>query len=111
MKYVKMTSTPRIDFLYWEECPSHPEALKRLREVLAELGMDAPIRMTEVLTDEEAARQRFPGSPTIRVNGQDVDPAGASLMGTALTCRIYRLEDGRVSPVPSKEMIRRALKG
>jgi hypothetical protein len=61
------------------------------------------------LTDEDAERLRFPGSPTIRVDGVDVDPVGATQMGTALTCRVYRREDGRFSPVPSKEMIRRAL--
>jgi hypothetical protein len=105
-----MTNEARIEFLYWEECPSHPEARKRLREVMAELGVDAPVEDIEVLTDEDAARLNFPGSPTIRVDGEDVDPAGASQMGTALTCRIYKLEDGRFSPVPSKEMIRRALR-
>jgi hypothetical protein len=99
----------KIEFLFWEECPSHPAALSRLREVLAELGLDDPIDPIEVRTDEEAERLRFPGSPTIRVDGRDVDPQGAAAMGTALTCRIYRLEDGRISPLPSKEMIRRAL--
>jgi hypothetical protein len=105
-----MKSEPKIEFLYWEECPSHPEARRRLQEVMAELGVDAKVEEIEVLTDEEARRLRFPGSPTIRVDGTDVDPAGAAQMGTALTCRVYVLEEGRFSPVPSKEMIRRALK-
>jgi hypothetical protein len=43
------------------------------------------------------------------VNGVDVDPDGAAQMGTALTCRVYVLEDKRYSPLPSKEMLRRAL--
>jgi hypothetical protein len=73
------------------------------------MGIDAPVQEIEVLTDEQARRLQFPGSPTIRVDGIDVDPAGGSQMGTALTCRVYLLEDGRYSPVPSKEMIRRAL--
>jgi hypothetical protein len=102
-------SGPKIEFLFWEDCPSHPEARKRLGEVMAEMGIEAPVEETEVLTDEDAERLRFPGSPTIRVNGFDVDPASATQMGTALTCRVYVLEDGRFSPVPSKEMIRRAL--
>jgi hypothetical protein len=101
----------KIEFLFWEDCPSHPEARKRLREVMAEEGIEVPIEDIEVLTDEDAERLRFPGSPTIRVNGVDVDPDGALQMGTALTCRVYRLKDGRFSPVPSKEMIRRALVG
>ena len=60
-------------------------------------------------SDDDAQRLKFPGSPTIRVNGSDVDPTGADQMAAALTCRVYHLEDGRFSPVPSKEMIRRAL--
>lgn len=99
----------RIEFLFWEDCPSHPDAMKRLREVMAELALDAPIDEMDVRTEDDAGRLGFPGSPTIRVDGQDIDPAGAAQMTPGLTCRIYRLEDGRISPLPSKEMIRRAL--
>jgi hypothetical protein len=106
---MSMRQKHKIEFLYWEDCPSHPEARRRLQEVMAEQGLDAPVDEIEVLTDEDARRLSFPGSPTIRVDGIDIDPAGASQMGTALTCRVYCLEDGRFSPVPSKEMIRRAL--
>lgn len=104
-----MAEKPRIEFLFWEDCPSHPQAWQLLEEVLGEAGLEATIERIEVVTDEEAERWQFPGSPTLRVNGVDVDPAGASQMGTALTCRVYLLEDGRFSPVPSREMIRRAL--
>lgn len=104
-----MEPEPKIEFLFWEECPSHPQAMARLKEVLVEEGLDPPIEQIEVVTDEDAARLQFPGSPTIRVNGVDLDPQGADQMGTALTCRVYVLEDGRFSPVPSKDMIRRAL--
>lgn len=104
-----MGATPKIEFLYWEECPSHPEAWKRLQEVMAQVGVQAPIDKIEVLTDDDAERLHFPGSPTIRINNVDVDPAGAAQMGTALTCRVYILENGRYSPVPSEEMLRRAL--
>jgi hypothetical protein len=100
---------PRIEFLYWEDCPSHEQALIRLQEVMAEGRIESPIEMIEVLTDEDAERLAFPGSPTIRVDGVDVDASGAEQMGTALTCRVYLLEAGRYSPLPSKEMIRSAL--
>ena len=99
----------KIEFLFWEDCPSHPEAWARLQEALDEADVELPLERIEVLTEKEAERLRFPGSPTIRVGGVDVDPSGAAQMGTALTCRIYRLEDGRISPLPSKAMIRKAL--
>ena len=104
-----MGTSPKIEFLYWEDCPSHPQAWELLQEVVAEVGIESSIEKIEVLTDEDAERLRFPGSPTIRVDGVDVDPDGAAQMGTALTCRVYVLEDKRYSPVPSKEMLRRAL--
>jgi hypothetical protein len=100
---------PKIEFLFWEDCPSHPQAWQLLQEVLAEMGIKASVEQIEVLTDKDAARLKFPGSPTIRVDGVDIDPDGAAQMGTALTCRLYRLEDGRPSPLPSKRMIRRTL--
>lgn len=105
------TAGSGIEFLYWEDCPSHPQALARLQEAVDELSLRLPIEQIQVLTDADAERLAFPGSPTIRVNGVDIDPEGAAEMGTALTCRIYRLEDGRISPLPSKKMIRRALSG
>jgi hypothetical protein len=101
--------SPKIELLYWEGCPSHPEALELLRNVLASHGIDAEIDMRHVETQEEAEALRFPGSPTIRVDGSDVDPAGAESR-PALNCRIYQLPDGTVSPVPSREQLEEALR-
>jgi hypothetical protein len=98
-----------IDVYYWEGCPSHPEALALLREVLAEQGVDTPVELHEVLTHKQAQELDFPGSPTIRFDGRDVDPTGAQAPA-ALACRIYRLPDGRVSPVPSREQLEDALR-
>jgi hypothetical protein len=98
----------RIEFLFWRGCPSHPEAEELLREVLAARGRDDPIELREVRTQAEAEALAFPGSPTIRVDGRDVDPDGASAR-PALTCRIYYLPDGRASPVPTREQLEEAL--
>lgn len=97
----------RIDLLYWDGCPSHPEALALLRSVLAERGIALEVDVREVHNDEEAEALRFPGSPTIRIDGRDVDPAGADAR-PSLGCRIYH-EDGRVSPVPSRKQLEDAL--
>jgi hypothetical protein len=99
----------KIELFYWEGCPSHPEALDLLREVLAERAIDTPVVLREVVTHEDAEALAFPGSPTIRIDGRDIDPAGADAP-PALACRIYRLPDGRVSPVPSREQLEEALR-
>ena len=98
----------RIDFLFWRDCPSHPEARELLRDVLEERGVEAEIVEREVFTQDEAEELAFPGSPTIRIDGRDVDPAGAGSR-PALTCRMYHLPNGRVSPVPSREQLEEAL--
>lgn len=97
-----------IHFLYFEDCPSHPDALARLKQVMAEEGTDAEIRITKVETEDEAAQWQFIGSPTIHVDGQDIAPPPADAP-TMLTCRVYQLENGRMSPLPSENMIRTAL--
>jgi hypothetical protein len=97
-----------IELFYWEGCPSYPEAKSMLEEVLEEHRIDATIEMREVRTDDEAEALRFPGSPTIRIDGRDVDPAGEDSR-PALTCRIYHLPDGRVSPLPTRDQLEAAL--
>ena len=98
-----------IKFLYYEDCPSHEEALRRLRHAMEDEGVRAPVTIVKVQTDEEAQTLRFTGSPTIFVDGEDIDPPEADAM-YGLSCRVYRLEDGRVSPLPSAQMIHRALR-
>jgi hypothetical protein len=97
-----------VELLYWDGCPSYPEARELLADVLAAKGVEAEIRMYHVGTDAEAEALRFPGSPTIRIDGRDVDPDGADAT-PALTCRVYYLPDGRPSPIPSRDDLEAAL--
>jgi hypothetical protein len=98
-----------VELLYWEGCPSHPEALDQLRRVLDEEGVAASVRLLEIASDEQARAERFPGSPTVRIDGEDVirPPEGEPF---SLTCRVYRTRDGRVSPVPDPEDVRAAVR-
>ena len=98
----------KLQFLYYEDCPSHDVALERLQQVMAEEGIETGIEIIKVETDEQAEHWQFVGSPTIRVNGQDIEPLPENAH-FALTCRAYTLEDGRISPLPSLDMIRHPL--
>jgi hypothetical protein len=103
-----LVPVPLVEFLWWEGCPSHPEALSQLREEMQALGLDPEeIEIREVRTHEDAEREGFPGSPTIRVDGRDVEPPGEE--PTGLTCRVYRRPDGRVSALPDRAEVREAL--
>jgi hypothetical protein len=99
---------PKVELLFWEGCPSHPQALAQLREAMAELGLDPEtVEVRHVGTDDRAEAEGFVGSPTIRVDGVDVqDPGGEPV---ALTCRVYHRRDGRISPVPDPADVRDAL--
>ena len=96
----------RVELLWWDGCPSWPRALEQLRQVLSEEGVDPEaVEMREVRTDAEAQAERFPGSPTIRIDGEDVQPPGETTP-VSLTCRVYRLRDGRPSPIPDGRELR-----
>jgi hypothetical protein len=99
---------PTVELLFWDGCPSHPQALAELRAAMAELGLDPErVEVREVDTDERAGAEAFVGSPTIRVDGVDVQDPGHE--PAALTCRVYYRRDGRVSPVPDPDDVRDAL--
>jgi hypothetical protein len=98
-----------VEFLWWEGCPSWPQALDDLRAALSDAGLDPEaIQITEITSETDAEGAGFVGSPTIRVDGHDLfPPNGGEPVG--FTCRIYRLRDGRVSPTPDPSDLRDAL--
>ena len=98
-----------VELLWWDGCPSHPEALDQLNRILREEGVDSEVELIEVASDEQARRERFPGSPTIRIDGRDVLPPGDA-EPFSLTCRVYQTRDGRISPVPDPEDVRVAVR-
>jgi hypothetical protein len=102
-----MGEAPRIELLWWRECPSWNRALAELREEMRALGLDPDsVEVREVATEEDAERERFVGSPTIRIDGRDIQPTHEP---AGLTCRVYRLRDGRISPLPDRAEVRVAL--
>ena len=103
-----MAQQTKVAFLFYEDCPSHDMALERLRTVLVEEKIKADLDIIKVETYEQARQLQSIGSPTIRIDGQDIVPPPPNARYT-LTCRAYQLEDGRISPLPSPDMIRRTL--
>jgi hypothetical protein len=99
-----------IEYLYWEGCPSHERAQPLLRALMQELAIpEEELVVLEMKTDADAQLHRFIGSPTIRVDGVDVQDPGETAYG--LECRIYHHRDGRISPLPDREGLKEALTG
>lgn len=97
----------RIELLFLEGCPGHERLLPRMRELAEHAGGELLLRRVE--TAAEAERERFLGSPTVRVNGRDVDPDAGARTDYGLKCRIYRPDHRGHSQLPPEEWIRAAL--
>jgi hypothetical protein len=94
-----------IEILYFEGCPSHAHALQVVRDVLRDLRIDASVREVEVKGAEDASRLRFFGSPTIQVDGMDIDPAVRGRADSSFSCRMYGS-----SRTPPRDLIERAIR-
>ena len=99
----------KIELLYFEGCPNHALAMEVLRETLDSLGREDKILEVEVRTQFEAEAIGFLGSPSIRINGADLEPWARTAKCFGLSCRTYLNGSGRAG-VPSPELIRRAIK-
>jgi hypothetical protein len=97
-----------IEVLYFDGCPNHERLLEHLPRLLAQEGVTAPIALVNVRDDDQAQHERFLGSPTIRVNGRDIDPGAAARTDYGLKCRIYQTAAG-LTGIPPDEWILEAL--
>lgn len=79
----------KVQVLYVAECPTLPTALKLVKEVLSSEGVSAEIQQVLICDERMADELRFSGSPTIRINGQDVVGETQNAQRFALCCRLY----------------------
>lgn len=97
-------SQVQIEVLYFEDCPNHLPTVERINSVLREEGCRADVREVLVPDVSTAERVKFLGSPTVRVNGVDIEPAAKDRRDFGLMCRRY------AGGVPSHELIRAAVR-
>jgi hypothetical protein len=94
----------QIEVLYFDDCPNHQPTVERIKSVLHEEGCEAKVQEVLVPDVETAQRVHFLGSPTVRVNGIDIEPAAQNRGDFGLMCRRY------TGGVPSQELIRAAIR-
>ena len=97
-----------IELLYFEGCPYYQTTLKYLEEIIMEKKLDVMVKMVKIKNDGDAVKHKFLGSPTIRVNDQDIDSNAREKENSSMGCRLY-LENGKLMELPSKKMIRHAI--
>ncbi len=98
----------KIQLYYFDDCPSYQKALDNLKEALRSQELPQEVEMIPVTSEDDAQAKRFIGSPTIRLNGIDIEGPEAEEKGYGYGCRIYA-ENGRGGGWPSVERIRQAL--
>jgi len=99
----------KIEVLYFDGCPNHKPAVERLRQVLAEEGIAADVLEVNVTDASVAQRVGFLGSPSVRVNGLDVEPEARSARAYGMMCRTYAV-NGRREGLPPRDMLRQAIR-
>ena len=85
---------PAIELLWFDDCPNHAAAREMLIELAAVHAPGASIRMIDATDPATATGLRFPGSPTIRVDGVDIDPTYVDPGDYTPRCRLYRTTEG-----------------
>ena len=98
----------RIEVRYFEGCPNQERLIARLEPLLGRESITAEVVMREIHDADEAERERFPGSPSVRVDGHDIDPGAAERTDYGMKCRVYRTADG-LGGLPPDEWLLRAL--
>jgi len=96
-----------ISVLFFEGCPNHRPTVELARAAVLELGLDAEVQELEVTSPNDVQRLRFLGSPTVQVDGLDIEPAARYRTDYAMSCRVYDTPDG----LPPREMLLAALGG
>jgi hypothetical protein len=82
----KYGSPVRVELLFFDGCPAHEHVRDDLAEVIAELKIEAHMSFVKVTTQAQADALHFAGSPTVQVNGRDLeDYDGPGILG----CRLY----------------------
>jgi hypothetical protein len=101
----------KVELLFFDDCPNHEALVPRLRRLLnaADAG-DTAIELVRVEDADTAEAKRFLGSPTVRVDGRDVEPGADMRTDFGLKCRLFATPDGPRG-MPADEWVLRAIGG
>lgn len=100
-----MNNNLDIELLYFEGCPSWKMAQESLEGIIQKHNIETRVQLIRVETDQEARDHHFVGSPSIRVDGEDLFPVDHE--NYALGCRVYQTPDG-LRGWPTVEMLEEA---
>ena len=82
------------EVLCFTGCPHDAAAVELVEDVAREFAIKVDVRRVEVTGPDDAEQQRFLGSPTVRVDGRDVEPGADARDEYSMSCRIFRTRAG-----------------
>jgi len=95
----------RIEVLYIDGCPHFPATVDAVKKCLGQLGLTCPITEISVADQRMAMDIGFLGSPTVRIDGLDIEPSARQRIEFGMMCRTYEGSGG----VPYEDLIRSAI--
>lgn len=99
----------KVELLYFKGCPNWQETLRDLQALLSVRKVSEPVKLVEVKSNAQAQELRFIGSPTVRINGTDIEgPLAEEGAQFNLECRIYWV-DGKAQGRPPRAWLEAAL--
>lgn len=97
----------KIQLLYFDGCPSWQSGLKNLQSALKANGLDVSVELVQVMDNDDAARKKFRGSPSFRINGEDLWNEARDTY--SLSCRVYATLEG-MKGRPAISMLQEAIR-
>jgi hypothetical protein len=102
------SSRPRIEILVFDGCPNAAPTRELVERIASQLSVKPEIVVVVVPDAEAAERAWFLGSPTVRVNGLDIEPGAEARRDYSMSCRVYQTA-GVVAGQPDETWLRDAL--
>src|SRR5215831_5635750 len=99
-----------VELLYFEGCPNWQQTRATVERVSSELRVETNLHLVEVCDPDAAIKARFLGSPTVRVDGRDIELGADDRQEYVFACRVYKTEAG-LSGQPAERWLRAALMG
>jgi hypothetical protein len=98
-----------LELFYLRGCPNHRVTVDLVHSVLRAEGVVVEVDEVLIKNYEDASSRAFPGSPTIRVNGHDIENISSDPLAVGLACRTYLVE-GRRQGVPPRSLLEQAIR-
>ena len=98
----------KVEVFYFDGCPNHEALLPHLHALLSSAGASTDIELVRVEDADVAERERFLGSPTLRIDGEDVEPGAEDRTDFGVKCRLFATPGG-LRGMPADEWVLAAL--